>query len=396
MPSSTPTQTKARKEPIFNSDKELADFLLQNLTDSLKQSIRATVRLMIKTDMEHFREEVNQKLSFNGHYDRHMISPLGKIEGIQIPRWRESSVSAQNLRSFSVFDQEKERFYELIAQMHRLGVSQRKIKLLCDTVFGVKLGAARAGIIHKELAQSEALNINGQPLTDEFEYLLIDGLWVKAKSFGLKNTNKTVLLCALGITAEGKRKVIGFLPADNESFESWSAILENLKSRGLSGEALKLIIADDNAGLTKAAGHYYPNAKIQVCIVHKMRNVIIAAKPKNRKLVALDLKPVYQAESKAQALERMKAFAKKWYVAEEVSVRSLTFDFERTLTYLEFPRELWSRIRTNNLLEREFREVRRRIKVFDSSFDSAESLKRYSNSIFDYLNHHYPANGYTH
>lgn len=385
--------TKAQTPPVFNSDKDLAEFLLSNLTDSLKQSIRITVKIMIRQEMDDWRKEVNEKLSFNGFYDRNMISPLGKIEGIQIPRWRESTLLTQNLRSFSVFDQEKERFYELVAQMHRLGVSQRKIKLLCDTVFGVKLSATRAGFIHKELAQSEALNINGQPLTDEFEYLLLDGLWVKAKSFGLKEGNKTVLLCALGITAAGQRKVIGFMPADNESFESWNEMLQNLKQRGLSGQALKLIISDDNGGLTKAASHYYPQTPVQVCIVHKLRNVISKARHKHKQAVAEDLKPIYQAQTKAEATDRMKHFCKKWYVAEERAVKSLTFDFERTLTYLEFPRELWSKIRTTNILEREFREVRRRIKVFDSSFDSTESLNRYSNSIFDYLNHHYPAYG---
>jgi transposase-like protein len=387
--------SKPKNQPIFNSDKELGDFLLANLTDSLKQSIRVTVRIMMKQEMEYLREEVNEKLSFNGHYQRSMLSPLGKIEGIPVPRFRESTHLGQNLRSFSVFDQEKERFYAIVAEMHRLGVSQRKIKSLCNTVYGVKLSTNKAGLIHKELAQSEALNINGQTLSDEFEYLLLDGLLVKAKNFGLKEGNKTALLCALGIKADGSRQIIGFQPQENESFESWSSMVQNLKSRGLSGKSLKLIIVDDNGGLTKAIDHYYPDAPVQICIAHKLRNVLNKSAPKHRKAIAEDLKPIYQAQTKEDARMLMEKCAKKWYVAEQRAVRSLTFDFQRTLTYMNFPQELWTKIRTTNILEREFREVRRRIKVFDSSFESTESLNRYSNSIFDYLNHHYPAHALT-
>src|SRR5579872_5315928 len=178
--------SKQQKAPIFNSDKELADFLLNNLTDSLKQSIKVTTSIMVKTEMENLRKEVNEKLSFNGYYDRNMLTTLGKIEGIQIPRWREAAVSGQNLKSFSLFDQQKEQFETLVAEMHRLGISTRKVELLCKNVFGVKVSKNQVGTVHKELAESEALQINSQPITNQFVYLLLDGLWVKAKSFGLK------------------------------------------------------------------------------------------------------------------------------------------------------------------------------------------------------------------
>ena len=98
--------TKTQKYPIFNSDKELSDFLLNNLTDSLKQSIKITTSIMVKAEMENLRKEVKEHLQFNGYYDRNMISTLGKIEGIQIPRWRQTPPIGQNLKSFSVFDQQ--------------------------------------------------------------------------------------------------------------------------------------------------------------------------------------------------------------------------------------------------------------------------------------------------
>jgi len=382
---------KARKYPVFNSDQELSDFLLSNLTDSLKQSIKLTVGIMVKAEMENLRKEVNEKLSFNGYYERNMTSSLGKIQGIGIPRFREQPVSGLGLRSLTVFDQEKDRFLHLVAEMHRLGVSTRKVDQICRNVFGMKFSKDRASAIHKELCDQEALAINSQELTDEFAYLLLDGLWVKAKSFGLKQDNKTVLLCALGITPDGQRKVIGFQPADREDFASWGAFLQSLKQRGLAGGKLKLCIADDNGGLAKALNRLFPSVPAQICIVHKLRNVIGRAKHKHKTAVAGDAKVIYQAETKELAVARMQSFAKKWYVAEPVAVESLRFNFAGTLTYFQFPKEIWKQIRTTNILEREFREVRRRIRVFDSSFNDTGSLTRYGNSIFSYLNNHYPA-----
>lgn len=385
-------KSKTNKHPIFNSDKELSDFLLNNLTDSLKQSIKVTVSIMVKSEMEEIRKEVKERLSFNGYYERNMTSTLGKIKDIPIPRWREIPMSEQNLKSFSIFDQQKDQFETLVAQMHQLGISTRKVDRLCRCVFGIKVNKNQVGVIHKELAEQEALQINNQPIANNFTTLLLDGLWVKSKSFGLKGNNKTVLLCALGITSNGNRQIVGFQPADNEDFDSWSKFIEDLKQRGLSDDMLDVIIADDNGGLAKALNWLFPNVKTQICIAHKLRNIISKARFKNKEIIAQDAKAIYQSDNKEIATERMKLFAKKWYIIEPKAVESLRFNFDKTLTYFQFPKDNWKQIRTTNVLEREFREVRRRIKVFDSSFNSNDSLNRYSNSIFNYLNNNYPAN----
>lgn len=387
---------KTQKYPVFNSDKELSDFLLNNLTDSLKQSIKITVTTMVKQEMENLRQEVKEHLQFNGYYGRNMISTFGKIEGIQMPRWRETPAIGQNLKSFSVFDEQKQQFEALVAEMHRQGVSTRKVDKICRAIFGVKASKNQVSAIHRELAEQESLQINQQPITAGFEYVLWDALWVVAKQFGLKNSNKIPLLCALGIKADGARSIIGFQPADNEGYEDWHEFILGLKRRGLTDNGLKLNITDDSGGLQKALSQLFPNVPVQGCIVHKMRNVLKHTRSKNREAVGEGLSGIYAGQSRDEALERFKAFAKHWYVAEPKAVESLRFNFEKTLTYYDFPKELWRIIRTTNILEREFREVRRRIKVFDSSFNSTESLNRYSNTIFSYLNNHYPAHAFTH
>ena len=106
--------------------------------------------------------------------------------------------------------------------------------------------------------------------------------------------------------------------------------------------------------------------------------------------MAEDIKEIFKARSLEEAIQVCKTFEQKWFVLAEKSVNALKHRFEDYFVYFEFPEELWKQIRTSNVLEREFREVRRRTKVFDNCFNSIKSAEKYHNGIFTYLNHHYP------
>lgn len=389
--------SKTKISDLFKSEEDLAKYLLDNVTDSLKQAIKVVVSIMIKQEMKQVREELDKKLSFNGSYHRDLISTAGKISDIAVPRFREIGHADLQLNSTKIFANEKNTAIKLITEMHRQGISQRKIDKLCRQIFGFKFNKNRVGAVHKELAQREELQINDQVLDDNFEYLMVDGIWVKAKNFGVDDKNKAVLLCILGVRPDGNRKIIAFKTAYGETEKAWLELLKNIKQRGLKGNNLKLVISDDSAGLQTGLNQIYPDIPIQLCIVHKMRNVIMKASYKNRKSISEEVKKIYQCENKKTAIETAEKFCRHWYVTEEKSVKSLRYNFDKTLTFMDFDKNLWKKIKTTNMLEREFREVRRRIKVFDNSFDSHGSLNNYANSIFDHLNNNYPAyqNGYT-
>jgi transposase-like protein len=112
--------------------------------------------------------------------------------------------------------------------------------------------------------------------------------------------------------------------------------------------------------------------------------------------VAEETKNIFRQDTKEKAMEMAKAVVKKWYMAEPKAMESLRFNLEYCLTYMDFPKEKWSKIRTTNLLEREFRELRRRMKVFDNTFQNEESANRYANTMINYLNNNYPLKGGLH
>jgi putative transposase len=370
---------KIKKLPVFETEKQLKKFLELNFTESLKQMIRLTVKTMVKEEMEFLREGLEEKMYFNGHYQRQMLSSFGKVADIPIPRFRQG-FGSHALQSLNVFDKEQDKFMKLIEQMHLLGISQRKIKSLAQTCFGINLSLKRVGEINKELAQKEECNINSQAIADEFEYLLLDGIWEKTKGYGW-DSNKSVLLCALGIRADGTRKIIGFSFARREDNQTWGEFVGQLKQRGLTGKKLQLVIIDDTAAIKNAVERYYPATPIQGCIAHKARNVLAKTKFKHKKEMADDLRTIWNAQDKKQALANAKTVCKKWYLVQPEAVNSLKFNLEYCLTFFDFPKDLWQKIRTTNILEREFREVRRRIKVFDSSFNHPESTQNYANNI---------------
>jgi putative transposase len=376
------------KLPVFNDGKELQKFLETNFTESLKQFIRSIIKMTIKEEMDQFRSEIDEKIQFNGNYYRNMMSTMGKIDNIPIPRFRQSGLDFTP-KSISVFDNEQDKFVQLVEQMHLNGISQRKISRIAKDCFGLTFSKNRVGKVYAEFAKQEEININSQKLDDNFEYLLLDGVYVKTKGYGWEK-NKAVLLCLLGIRPNGERKIIGFSFSRSEDYESWLEIIDSVKDRGLVGKNLKLIISDDCGAIKSAVKFSFQNIPLQLCITHKLRNTISKVKHKNKKQVADDLKPVFTQETKEDAEKQAKIFCKKWYLLEPKAVETFRNNIDYCFTYYQFPKEIWHKIRTSNAIEREFRELRRRIKVFDNSFNSISSTENYANTIFTNLNQNYP------
>ena len=378
-----------KKLPVFEDEKDLLQFLERSLTDNLKQFIRVSISSLVKAEMKQIRSELQDQPYFNGHYNRQLVSPFGKIEDIPIPRFRDGFGDTPPT-TLAGFEDEKSRTWDLLRDMHLMGISQRKVKHLANKHLGLNISTNTVKEAMHELVMHESAQINTQLLDDEFEYLFMDGIWEKVKGSGWDNT-KAVVLCVLGMKADGTRKVVGFTLARAEAENAWLDLLSDIKRRGLTGKALSMVIMDDSAGAKAAIDKIYPNTPIQNCIVHKLRNVQQRVSYRNRAAVTQDLKSITNANSPDEATRAAKTIVRKWYVQEEKAMNSLKHNFEYCLTYFQFPRDKWSSIRSTNILEREFREVRRRTKVNDHSFNDFESARRYHEGIFQYLNSSYPA-----
>ena len=146
-----------------------------------------------------------------------------------------------------------------------------------------------------------------------------------------------------------------------------------LKIRGLDG--VKLIIGDKNLGMVESIGEVFPNARYQRCTVHMYRNICSVVPRKTVKEVAKMLKAIHAQENKAAAKEKAKSVISRLREMKlNKAADKLENGLEETLTYMDFPSEHWLRIRTNNVIERVNRKIKRRTRVIGTFPDGESAL----------------------
>lgn len=373
---------------ILNTEKELNAHLLDMFGTNLKQAIKSTVSIMVRTEMEQLRGELDERLQFNGHYTRNLISPAGKVEDIPIARFRTGN-DGYELKSMGLFAQEKERFYEVVANMHAVGISQRKVDAFCKRLFGKAAPPATTKQVFTELLEQEAFQINKRSLEGKtYDYLYLDGIWQTVQGTLTGTVKEQVVLAVSGYSVErDEHTFLGFRIADAEDEASWQKLLDDFVSRGLNLTSAKLLCMDGGAGLLAALESRGCTIPIQLCLTHRYRNVLAHTAKRNKKEMGKDLKGLTTSTSKEAFLRRAKAMEQKWHTTEERAMKSLKWNLGLSLTYFNFPSEHWRHIRTTNKLERSFREVRRRTVIQDHHFQSKESAERYMTAALAQAEH---------
>jgi putative transposase len=370
MKSPAATPEKRVKETEVNVQEEIWKFIAATLKQGLRHLLEGLLEDEVTTKVNARKYQRNSRRHGyrGGHYLRDLVTRYGLLEDLRVPRMAEGPMD------FHLFDKYERRRPDVdaaIGQLFLQGVSTRRLRSIAQELFGCEVSATTVsrttGYLDEELRQYQT-----KPLTDDYPFLFLDGITQKVREIGVK---KKVMLCALGMKEDGSRETLSFRLVDHEDVDSWRAFLVDLKSRGLQGKTLKLITTDGNPALLKAAKEIYPFLKVQRCIVHKLRNVSIKLKRVHLKPCMAEAKGIFAAPSRREAIKRFKTWKEKWQVEAERAVRCMEKDLHHCLHYYAFPRELWKKIRTTNMLERDFREVRRRTRPM-GVFPNEESAGR--------------------
>ena len=335
-------------------------------------------------DLELQRQKMPAPTYRNGYYPRDLVTQFGLIQELQVPRLREGTTQNQ---VFDRYQKHQRQVDDSIQNTFLAGVSTRRVGEVLKQLLETKISATKVSRICLRLSAQVAI-YHSRPLIDEYQYLILDAINLKIRYNG-KYYNRKVL-AAYGITLFGKREMIDFKQAKGESKDAWESFLQNLYNRGFEGKHLKLIAMDGSAGLKAACELVLPQAKIQRCWFHKLQNVSNYCKKKYQQDCIHQARRIYKAKNQQQALKEFKAWKKSWQRLCPKAVHCLEKDLEQMLAFLDCPKSHRIRVRTTNVIERTFREARRRIRVF-SCFTNTKSSERILFAIFDYLNNRWKA-----
>jgi len=346
---------------------------------------------MIQYQQRELYQRTPKRLDYrNGHYTRNFDTAFGPVEHIKVPRSRTGLFEPT---IFNKYQRRQDCVNQSIINCFLLGVSTRNVKDVLKPLLGINISASTVSHCTKAVDRL-VKEFHARPLIDEYQFLFLDGINIAVR-YGSKSIKKTVL-AAYGITLFGQRELIDFRIVKSESKDACESFLNYLFSRGLKGDNLKLIITDGGKGLISALAVVYPEIKHQRCWFHKLQNITKLLKKKDQNEVIKALRKIYKAQSKAIALKRFKNFKSLWGKHYPNVVKSLEKDLEELLNFLTIPIKkdsrdfIRKRIRTTNVIERSFPEVRRRTKPM-SCFNNNDSLQRIMYAVFYRLNTNWKA-----
>lgn len=301
-----------------------------------------------------------------GSYQRKLHTKAGEVS-LKVPKLRKLPFEAQIIERYRRRETSVE---EALIEMYLAGVSVRRVEDITQALWGTRVSASTVSSLNKKI-YSQIDKWRNRPLEESYAYVYMDGICLK-RSWGGEHKNVSVLV-AIGVDSEGYRDILGVTEGMKEDKEGWTNFLRSLKERGLKG--VKLVISDKCLGLVESVDEHFPEAKWQRCVVHWYRNVFTQVPAGKRKEVAAMLKAIHAQEDRQAALRKSEDVAEKLRNMKlSNAADKVKNNAAETLEYMNFPREHWTRIRTNNPLERIMKEIRRRTRVVGSFPDGQSAL----------------------
>jgi len=344
------------------TDAEPAQGILLDDPGFLKGVVERVVQDLLEAEMtEHvgaapYERSVARTGQRNGHKPRALRTRVGTLN-LAVPQDREGTFST---RLFSRYQRNEKALCLALMEMYVESVSTRKVKevteALCGTSFSKSLVSSLAGSLDAELEawRSRPLEAKAYP------YLLVDARYEKARVDGRVVSQGVLIVSA--VREDGLREILGVEVADTESEATYQELFRSLKRRGLSG--VELVVSDDHRGLKAAIERHFQGASWQRCQVHYARNLLGMVGHANRKELAADLRAIFAAPAREQALQIASSVAEKWREKGNEKVAChIEEHVEECLACLCFPESHRRRIRTTNSLERFNQELKRRTRV---------------------------------
>ena len=333
---------------------EFTDRIRSSLEWILQQLIEAEATALIGA--ARYERSEGRLTQRNGHRPRLLATPAGDVE-LAIPKLREGSFFPSLLERRRRIDRA---LYAVVMEAYVHGVSTRKVDDLVKAL-GVASGISKSEVSRICSALDQELEaFRTRPLDhNEFVYVFCDATYVKGRVRGRVVSRAVVV--ATGVTAHGDREVLGIEVGDSENGAFWTAFLQGLRARGLSG--VKLVISDHHLGLKAAIASVFIGAAWQRCRVHFMRNILAKVPKASAEMVAAAIRTIFAQPDAAHVRSQLDEVTRMLGVQFPVVAEMLADATEDLLAFSSFPQAHWRKIWSTNPLERLNGEIKRRTNV---------------------------------
>lgn len=359
-------------EEIQNAIKVDGEAVRGHLDELVRSTVEETLNNLLDAEADQlcgakrYERSADRVDTRAGSYDRKLEKKAGAVS-LKVPRLRSLPFETQIIERYKRRETSVE---EALVEMYLAGVSVRRVEDITEALWGTRVSSSTVSDLNQKI-YDRIEQWRRRPIEGEHPYVYLDGIWLK-RSWGGEVKNVAVLV-AVGVGLDGHRDILGVCEGLKEDAESWRSFLRHLKERGLKG--VQLITSDKCLGLVDALGEFFPDVAWQRCTVHFYRNVLKDVPRGKSRDVAAMLKAVHAQEDVVAAREKADAVTEKLRSMRLAAAAKCFRDgVEETLSYMNFPREHWTRIRSNNMLERIMKEIRRRTRVVGAFPDGKSAL----------------------
>jgi len=357
------------RELIKERNMKTTDDISLMLKDLFGETLQEMMEAEMDTTLGYGKNENLTKTTSNrrnGHSKKTVISEYGDSE-IAVPRDRDSEheplIVRKHQKNLSGIE-------EQVIALYSKGMTVRDIQDHLNQMYGVEVSPTLISNVTNKLMPM-IKEWQNRPLERTYAVVFLDAIHFKVRQEGAI-VNKAAYM-AIGIDLDGRKDVLGMWIGEHETSKFWLVVLNELRNRGVHD--ILICCVDNLRGFSEAIAACFPEAEIQKCVVHQIRNSVRYVSYKDVKKVLADLKPVYKAAAEPLALEALDGFEAVWGGKYPLIVNSWRANWAEISTFFKYPPEIRKIIYTTNMIESYHRQLRKVTKG-KSIFPNDESLQK--------------------
>ncbi len=336
------------KDITINLEKNIADLLHYDKEKAIENIVKVVFETIFKSERtEYLKIHKNTNNKGNGYYPR-LLKSINHYFKLKIPRDRLSLFKPVFLE---VLNNRERDIQDLAFNLYVKGLSTRDISDIFEETYHKKLSRTSISNITKKFQQEREL-WQTRPIESEYYIIYIDALYIPVRR---DTVEKEAFYTVMGLRKDLKREILGVYNIPTESASGWRSVIQDLKYRGL--KKVLLVVADGITGLKSIIKIELPTTKLQTCLVHKIRSIMLRARTRDKKELANDFKKVFKLEDPTYTIKQgkrnLKKYIDKWRKKYPGMCRKFNNnDLENYFAYLEFPYQIHRMIYTTNWIEK--------------------------------------------